>query len=351
MRKLLLATTTALAVVATPAVARDGSAYAGIEGGVMFPRDNDVDAFVDYTTVDTTTDTTTPIQVFPGAAPDDVTIENAFGLNYKTGWDVDGLIGYDFGMVRIEGELGYKRASIDSFTTDTALVTALNTALNRPDVDCGTNDPCGTLPALAATDFDLGGHVSVLSGMVNALLDFGNEDGISFYGGGGFGRARVKLFGERDSVWAWQLIAGLRYAISPNIDIGLKYRFFNTGKLDMLDPTAEAFALQGNTETRTVVDTGGTSAGLVRTVTRTTSANVFTDVNQRFRSHSLLASLIFNFGAAAPPPPPPPSPPPPPPPPPATQACPDGSVILATDTCPAPPPPPPPPAPAPERGR
>src|SRR6185369_13072328 len=45
----------------------------------------------------------------------------------------------------------------------------------------------------------------------------------------------------------------------------------------------------------------------------------------------------------------PPAPPPPPPAPPATQTCPDGSVILATDTCPAPPPPPPPP-PAPERG-
>ena len=44
------------------------------------------------------------------------------------------------------------------------------------------------------------------------------------------------------------------------------------------------------------------------------------------------------------------APPPPPPPPPATQACPDGSVILATDACPAPPPPPPPPPPAPERG-
>ena len=43
-------------------------------------------------------------------------------------------------------------------------------------------------------------------------------------------------------------------------------------------------------------------------------------------------------------------PPPPPPPPPATQTCPDGSVILATDVCPAPPPPPPPPAPEPERG-
>jgi hypothetical protein len=51
-----------------------------------------------------------------------------------------------------------------------------------------------------------------------------------------------------------------------------------------------------------------------------------------------------------PPPPPPPLPPPPPAPPPATQTCADGSVILATDVCPAPPPPPPPPPPAPERG-
>jgi len=46
-----------------------------------------------------------------------------------------------------------------------------------------------------------------------------------------------------------------------------------------------------------------------------------------------------------------PAPPPPPPPPPATQTCPNGSVMLATDTCPAPPPPPPPPpAPQGERG-
>lgn len=43
--------------------------------------------------------------------------------------------------------------------------------------------------------------------------------------------------------------------------------------------------------------------------------------------------------------------PPPPPAPPATQTCPDGSVFLATDTCPSPPPPPPPPPPAPERGK
>ena len=61
---------------------------------------------------------------------------------------------------------------------------------------------------------------------------------------------------------------------------------------------------------------------------------------------SRLTGLIgagVKFGAAV-------EAPPPPPPPPATQTCPDGSVILATEVCPVPPPPPPPPPPAPERG-
>ncbi len=64
-----------------------------------------------------------------------------------------------------------------------------------------------------------------------------------------------------------------------------------------------------------------------------------------------LIGLGMKFGLASPPPPPMvPMAPPPPPPPPATQTCPDGTVIMATEMCPAPPPPPPPPPPAPERG-
>jgi iron complex outermembrane receptor protein len=64
-----------------------------------------------------------------------------------------------------------------------------------------------------------------------------------------------------------------------------------------------------------------------------------------------LLGATYKFGQheSAPPPPPPPLPPPPPPPPqaPATQTCANGTVILATDACPAPPPPP---EPTPERG-
>jgi opacity protein-like surface antigen len=73
----------------------------------------------------------------------------------------------------------------------------------------------------------------------------------------------------------------------------------------------------------------------------------FTPTNGAGHSHTLtgLLGIGYEFGAAAaaPPPPPPPPPPPTPPPPPATQTCPDGSVIPATDACPPPPPPPPPP--------
>ncbi|HEY6868837.1 MAG TPA: hypothetical protein VI199_03670, partial [Novosphingobium sp.] len=38
MRTFLLATAAAVALVATPAAARDGSGYVGIDGGVMFPK-------------------------------------------------------------------------------------------------------------------------------------------------------------------------------------------------------------------------------------------------------------------------------------------------------------------------
>src|SRR3546814_13224951 len=75
--------------------------------------------------------------------------------------------------------------------------------------------------------------------MLNALLDFGNDDGWNGYIGGGAGVARVKeseyqlakygsaFVDDSDSKFAWQAIAGVRRAITTNIDFGLKYRFFN----------------------------------------------------------------------------------------------------------------------------
>jgi opacity protein-like surface antigen len=336
MRKFLLLSAAALAVVATPAAARDGSGYLGVEGGLLFPKDQDGDLNVDFTT------TQTPATPAGPAGPADTSFNNAFGLDYKRGYDLDLIAGYDFGAFRLEGELGYKRSKLNQFEFDNDDIAAINAALNRPS---GTGDPGAPgLPAIANSDFDLGGRVSVLSGMVNALADFGDENGVSFYAGGGVGRARLRALGDSDSAWAWQAIAGIRYAISPNIDLGLKYRYFRTGNIELAD---DSFALAGNPNTVTV----GATAPV--TVVQTTNGVAFVDYEDNFRSHSLLASLIFNFGAPAAEvlPPPPPPPPPVVEQAPATQTCPDGSVILASSVCPPPPPPPPPPAERGERGQ
>jgi opacity protein-like surface antigen len=298
MRKFLLATAAGLAFAASPAAARDGSGYIGVDGGLLFPKDHQVRARVDFT----------------NPAVTDISDRRIGEVDFKTGYDVDLNAGYDFGMFRVEGELGYKRAKNKSFEVDPAFLTLVNT---------------GSGTVFTDDDFDLSGHTSVLSGMVNGLVDFGGDGGVGASIGGGFGRARVKSLGDSDSAWAWQIIAGIRSPISENIDVGLKYRYFRTGKLDFNDSVAFTGAGNGS---------GGTA---------------FLDAGSRFSSHSLLASLSYNFASAAPPPPPPVevAPPPPPPEAPATQTCPDGSVILATSVCPAPPPPPPPPPTPGERGR
>jgi opacity protein-like surface antigen len=287
MRKYLLAAVAA-AAIASPAYAQTSGPYVGIEGGLLFPKDTDLDA--DVTFVD-------PLLT-------DVTYDNLIDVDYKRGLDVDLIGGYDFGAFRIEGELGYKRAKVNELQLDQDFIDDYEEATGEIITD---------------VDFDLDGSVKTTSYMLNALADF-DTGGMRIYGGGGFGRAKVKAVGDRDSAWAWQLIAGVGMPVSSNVELGLKYRYFRTGKLDF----TENFD--------------------------TTDADVLFSNNSRFSSHSLMASLIFGFGAPAEAPyvapvvetPPPPVAP-------ATQTCPDGSVILATEICPAPPPPPPPPPPG-ERG-
>ena len=279
MRKFLLASAAALAVIATPAAARDGAGYAGLEGGLTFPENMDIDgAFL-----------------FDDPLTPDLLEDRIGHVEFKAGLDVDLIAGYDFGMFRLEGELGWKRSKADVVDFDNDFVDELD-----PDAE-----------------IDISERITVLSGMVNGLVDLGPA-----YVGAGFGRASVKAFDESDSAWAWQLIAGFRAPVSDSVDLGVKYRYFRTGGLDLREDFVE-------------VDGVG-----------------FVGTSDRFSSHSILASLIFNFGAPrVDVPPPAPVVAPPPPPPPATQTCPDGSVILATDMCPAPPPPPPPPASPGERGQ
>ena len=274
MRIYLLAAAAAVSASA-PAMARDGSPYVGIEGGLIVDGKAEMD--------------------LEATVGDDVfDIDDAIEIDFKRGADLDLIAGYDFGMFRAEAEVGYKHLKAGDFDFAEGFV---------------DDDEFGDA-------FEAQGRATVWSLMGNALFDIGGDEGISAYAGGGIGAARGKFQGESGTALAWQLLAGARMPISSTVDLGLKYRFFNSQKLKFRDSF------------------DGGEFGIVDV-----------DARGKLRTHSLLASLIFNFGAPAQEsiPLPPPAPPSPAALPPATQTCPDGSVIMATQICPAAPPPPPPP--------
>ncbi len=279
MRKLLMAATASVALAAPALAAADGP-YVGIEGGVTFPRNSDLDVILNNTT----------------------TYNNGYNVDYKDGYDVDAIVGYKLGPVRLEGEAGYKRAKVKSLGVSTPLISDVGTA-------AGTTATAG--------DFSVGNHIGIKTLMANALLDGNFGGGFGGYVGGGAGRAWASQAGDSDNAWAYQGIAGLRYALTPNLDAGVKYRYFRTGTLNFND----AFA--------------------VNAVPFTTETIGPLQLAQRAREPRLQfqrpRGACAGRGRAPPPPPPPP------PAPPATQTCADGSVILATSACPAPAPPPPPP--------
>ncbi len=229
MRKLAIAMALSSTVLAAPALARDGAGYAGIEFGPMIVEDVDVDI---------------------GA------LDNAVTIDSETGFDGSIFAGYDLGAVRLEVEAGYKKAAAKSISTAAGVVVP------------------GGFPGAQVYDPAFGG-MRVFSVMGNALLDFGDDEGVSGFIGGGAGWAKTEVevgarpnfpgvIDDKDSGFAWQILAGVRQAITPNVDAHLKYRFFNAN-LDLISV-----------------------AGL--------------ESDARFRSHSLMGGLTFNFGQAAPPP-------------------------------------------------
>jgi len=240
MRKLAVTLALATTALATPALARDDAWYVGVEGGAMLVEDIDWDV---------------------GAAIDSVTTD------HRAGFDVGGTVGYDLGVVRLEAEVGYRAANVTGLrsTTTLPIVNAAGATVFAPG---GTYDLAG-------------GRDSALSFMVNALWDFGDDDGVQGFVGPGLGVARVKsrvglntradFLDDSDTVVAWQAVAGIRAPLNDNIDVSLKYRFFNAPGVELVDSVGRQFY-------------------------------------GRFRSHSIMGGLVFNFGAPAPEPIPTPEP-------------------------------------------
>jgi OmpA-OmpF porin, OOP family len=270
MRKLAITLALASTAMATPALAREDSWYIGVEGGATLLEDADL--------------------AITGA---NAATTGVGKINSDTGYDFDGIIGYDFGGFRLEAEVGYKSAALGTYSSSTTTA--------------GRNVANGAVVASGPRTFvNAGGDTSALSFMLNGLLDFGDDDGVQGFVGGGVGVARVKhdaaitpfgsFLDDSDTGLAWQAVAGVRAPLSGSWDVGLKYRFFNAPNVDLVD-------LDGRTN------------------------------STRYRSHSILGSLIYNFGGESPPPPvvaPPPPPPPatPPPPPPVVQCTPGPYIVF-----------------------
>ncbi|NML07906.1 OmpA family protein [Sphingomonas sp. G-3-2-10] len=233
MRKLAVTLALATTALSTPALARDDAWYVGVEGGAMLVEDVNFDI---------------------GAVP------RAATADQRAGWDADATVGYDFGGFRLEAEVGYRQSN----------VTGWRSTVTTPVVN--PNPPGQLQNAAPGTYNGAGGTTSALSFMVNGLLDFGDDDSLSGFVGGGVGVARVDtniglntrrdFLDDSDTVFAWQAVAGIRAPLTDSIDVTLKYRFFNADDVRLVDITGRNY-------------------------------------EGRFRSHSILGGLTFNFGGPA----------------------------------------------------
>lgn len=63
---------------------------------------------------------------------DGTAFQNALTVDHDVGYDVDIVGGYDFGMVRLEAELAYKRASTNEFAQTCSSRAAARSTTSRP---------------------------------------------------------------------------------------------------------------------------------------------------------------------------------------------------------------------------
>jgi len=261
-----------LVMLSLSAPALAGHPYFGLDAGSGKVRSNDVDQAVKYSS--------TP------PAPGDVQAlyyDDAHAARWDHAVDVDLVAGFDFGWFRAEGELAQKRAGIDHIAKDDIgdqFLSEVNARLNRPSQAPDPGAP--GLPALTIDDFQTTGTARVRSAMLNVFLDIPVVKRFNVYAGFGAGRSFAHGFGGNDHALAQQQMLGARYAVTSRIDLGIKYRKFNSGIIKLQhDP----IAYSGNP--RAIA--GGASAF------QTTNAAIAADLEGEFRTQAWLLSLRYNL--------------------------------------------------------
>jgi opacity protein-like surface antigen len=173
------------------------------------------------------------------AVPAGTTLPNGTDVGWTTEFDtglfLSGAYGYRLSeTLRIEGELSYTSADIDTHTG----VTAGGAALGAADaaVLITGSAPLGvTVSDLVA---DGQGDISSFGYAVNGYYDFANTDlPVDFYLGAGLGIAEVKvdyapsgvgIVDDTEMVGFYQLMAGASYPVAEGVDLFGGYRFRQT---------------------------------------------------------------------------------------------------------------------------
>jgi len=142
-------------------------------------------------------------------------------IESDTGLALGVAAGYDFGNnIRIEGEIAYQKNDLDK-------------------------------ASLLGVDVDLTGDTSSLALLFNGYYDFANESAFTPFISAGLGIAKVEVndfnvpgsglpdSNDDDTVFAYQVGAGVGYAVNKKVTLDVKYRYFRTSDPDFDTATAE----------------------------------------------------------------------------------------------------------------
>jgi opacity protein-like surface antigen/outer membrane protein OmpA-like peptidoglycan-associated protein len=158
-----------------------------------------------------------------------------FSATPSNGFLAVGRLGYAFGPLRFEGEVGYRRQGIDALTVGN-------------DGGLGARLGKGSLTGASASP---AGSVTALSFMANGLYDVAHVGPLTPYVGVGLGGAELSLnslavsgttiANGSDFVFAYQGIAGIRYRLGDQLSLGVSYRYFATADASFKDASGVPF--------------------------------------------------------------------------------------------------------------
>lgn len=147
-------------------------------------------------------------------------------ISFEPGVYTGGVMGYDFGGFRFEGEISYRDIKFDTITDN-----------------------------LGARYKIVDGNVDTTAFMANAFFDLHNQSPITPYVGGGIGFASLHLndtygyqtngtgslfyYDDDDVVLAYQLGGGFEIPLNRQLSLDLSYRYFGTTEASFYDTDME----------------------------------------------------------------------------------------------------------------